>query len=309
LSATSIAGPAVRRVFFRRRTSSGAVLLALLAASFVGTALISLARLALDGEYRAIEQRIQGARYRHAFRLVPKLAARLEDLQVALLDYLESGWREPDNGLWEMRGPRRHFTHSKVMAWVAFDRMVSAVREGDHLSGDVDRWEAVRDEIFAEICANGYNEEKGSFTQSYGTKELDASLLLIPRVGFLPADDPRVAGTVEAIQRELTQDGLVLRYHPAHVDDGLPGTEGVFIACSFWLVDALNAIGRYDEAVHLFERLLELRNDVGLLSEQWDPVNKRQLGNTPQAFSHFPLVVSGLQLSERRTRRSDTPPR
>jgi GH15 family glucan-1,4-alpha-glucosidase len=228
------------------------------------------------------------------------------DLQVALLDFLEGAWRQPDNGLWEMRGPRRHFTHSKVMAWVAFDRMVRSHR-GSQLPGDVDLWEARRDEIHADVCANGFNAERNSFVQAYGGTELDASLLLIPRVGFLPGDDPRVAGTVEAVRRELTQDGFVLRYRTGPSDDGLPGGEGVFLACSFWLVDALHAIGRDDEAVDLFEKLLAVRNDVGLFSEEWDPVARRQLGNTPQAFSHFPVIVSGLQLRKRRHRRSDQP--
>jgi GH15 family glucan-1,4-alpha-glucosidase len=233
------------------------------------------------------------------------------DLQVALLDFLEGAWRQPDNGLWEMRGPRRHFVHSKVMAWVAFDRMVrahrSSVRHGHGLPGDVDLWEARRDEIHADVCANGYNAEKNTFTQAYGGTELDASLLLIPRVGFLPGNDPRVAGTVDAIQRELTDDGFVLRYRTGPSDDGLPGGEGVFLACSFWLVDALHAVGRDDEAVALFDKLLDVRNDVGLFSEEWDPVAKRQLGNTPQAFSHFPVIVTGLQLHKRRHRRSDQP--
>jgi GH15 family glucan-1,4-alpha-glucosidase len=228
------------------------------------------------------------------------------DLQVALLDYLEGAWRQPDNGLWEMRGPRRHFTHSKVMAWVAFDRMVRSHR-GSRLPGDVDLWEARRDEIHADVCANGFNAGKNSFVQSYGGTELDASLLLIPRVGFLPGGDPRVAGTVEAVRRELSQDGFVLRYRTGPAEDGLPGSEGVFLACSFWLVDALYAVGRDAEAVELFERLLELRNDVGLFSEEWDPVARRQLGNTPQAFSHFPVIVTGLQLQKRRHRRSDQP--
>jgi GH15 family glucan-1,4-alpha-glucosidase len=228
------------------------------------------------------------------------------DVQVALLDYLEGAWREPDNGLWEMRGPRRHFTHSKVMAWVAFDRMVRNHREFG-MAGDVDRWEALRDEIHAEICARAFDPKRNTFVQSYGSRELDASLLLIPRVGFLPGDDPRVVGTVEAIGRELTEDGFVLRYRTGPSDDGLPGGEGVFLACSFWMVDALHATGRQDEAVALFERLLGLRNDVGLFSEEWDPKARRALGNTPQAFSHFPVIVSGLQLHARRHRRSDQP--
>jgi GH15 family glucan-1,4-alpha-glucosidase len=227
-------------------------------------------------------------------------------LQVALLDHLEGAWQQPDNGLWEMRGPRRHFVHSKVMAWVAFDRMVRTVRE-TKLRGDVDRWEAVRDTIKAEIMTRGFNTEKNTFTQAYGSTELDAALLLIPRVGLLPGDDPHVIGTIEAIQREITQDGFVQRYRPGPSDDGLPGGEGVFVACSFWLVDALHGAGREDDAIDLFERLLDLRNDVGLLSEEWDPVAKRALGNTPQAFSHFPLVVSGLQLHARKHRRSDQP--
>jgi GH15 family glucan-1,4-alpha-glucosidase len=217
------------------------------------------------------------------------------DIQVALMEYLEGEWDQPDNGLWEMRGPRRKFTHSRVMAWVAADRMVKAVRESG-LPGPADRWAALRTKIHNDVMTNGFDEKRNTFVQSYGSTELDASLLLIPRVGFLPHDHPRVIGTVDAIQRNLTQDGFVLRYRPEATDDGLPGTEGVFLACSFWLADALVGIGRRDEAVDLFERLLSLRNDVGLLSEEWDPRNKRQLGNTPQAFSHFPLIHCALQL-------------
>jgi GH15 family glucan-1,4-alpha-glucosidase len=230
------------------------------------------------------------------------------DLQVGLLDYLEGAWQKPDNGLWEVRGPRRHFVHSKVMAWVAFDRMVRTARQ-HRLPGDVGRWEAGRDAVHAEVCARGYDASVGSFTQAYGSTALDASLLLIPRVGFLPPDDPRVLGTIDAITRELTEDGLVRRYHTARTDDGFPPGEGVFIACSFWLVDALSAIGRYDDALALYERLLGMRNDVGLLSEEWDPKLRRQLGNTPQALSHFPLVVSGLALQAGRHHRSDQPVR
>ncbi|MGB8995068.1 MAG: glycoside hydrolase family 15 protein [Pseudonocardiaceae bacterium] len=227
-------------------------------------------------------------------------------LQVALLTYLEGHWQDPDNGLWEMRGPQRHFTHSKMMAWVAADRMVRGARTR-HLPGPVDQWEQLRDTIHADVLANGYNDQLGTFVQSYGSTALDASLLLIPRVGFLAPDDPRVIGTIDAIQRELTQDGFVLRYHTQSSDDGLPAGEGVFLACSFWLVDALHGAGRQTEATALFDRLLALRNDVGLLSEEWDPAAGRQLGNTPQAFSHFPLVVSALQLHTGRAHRSDQP--
>lgn len=227
-------------------------------------------------------------------------------LQVALLTYLQGHWQDSDNGLWEMRGPRRHFTHSKVMAWVAADRMVRGART-HHLPGPVDQWEQVRDTIHAEVLANGYNDQLGTFVQSYGSTALDASLLLIPRVGFLAPDDPRVIGTIDAIQRTLTQDGFVQRYHTHSCDDGLPAGEGVFLACSFWLVDALHGAGRQTQATALFDRLLALRNDVGLLSEEWDPNTRRQLGNTPQAFSHFPLVVSALQLHAGQAHRSDQP--
>lgn len=226
------------------------------------------------------------------------------DIQVALMEYLEGVWDQPDNGLWEMRGPRQHFTYSKVMAWVAADRMVDAVR-GSRLPGPADRWEALRDTIHAEVLQRGFNAEHNTFMQSYEGNNLDASLLLLGRVGFLPPTDPRVIGTVEAIQRRLTRDGFVLRYD-TDGGDGLSGGEGVFLACSFWLVDALLGAGRRAEATSLFERLLALRNDVGLLSEEWDPVERRQLGNTPQAFSHFPLVMSGLQLHAGRMHHSNS---
>jgi len=226
------------------------------------------------------------------------------DLQVALLNYLEGHWHQPDNGLWEIRGARRHFTHSKVMAWVAADRMVRAAHS-HHLAAPLDRWQRMRDDIHADVLTHGYDPTRGTFVQSYGSTALDSSLLIIGRVGFLPATDARFLGTVDAIQRDLTQDGFVQRYRSEDSDDGLPGSEGAFLACSFWLVDALHAAGRRPEAVALFERLLDLRNDVGLLSEEWDPSTGRQLGNTPQAFSHFPLVVSALQLHADRTRRSN----
>ncbi|MFJ5957706.1 glycoside hydrolase family 15 protein [Paenarthrobacter sp. NPDC092416] len=228
------------------------------------------------------------------------------DIQVALMEYLEGAWNQPDNGLWEVRGPRQHFTHSKVMAWVAADRMVKAVRTFG-LPGPGDRWAALRDQIHSDVMTHGFNDELNTFVQAYGSKELDASLLLIPRVGFLPHRHARVAGTVKAIQERLTDDGLVMRYRTESGHDGLPGDEGVFLACSFWLVDALLGIGHAGQATALFERLLTLRNDVGLLSEEWDPRTQRQLGNTPQAFSHFPLIHCALQLHHGTTHDSDTP--
>jgi GH15 family glucan-1,4-alpha-glucosidase len=228
------------------------------------------------------------------------------DMQVALMNHLEGTWDQPDNGLWEMRGPRRHFTHSKVLAWVAADRMATAVR-AHHLYGPADRWEALGDTIHADVLAHGYNPDRNTFTQSYDTPGLDAALLMIPRVGFLPPDDSRVLGTIAAIQNELTEGGFVKRYETSTSDDGLPGGEGLFLACSFWLVDALHLAGQQTEATQLFERLLALRNDVGLLSEEWDPHTGRQLGNTPQAFSHFPLVTSALQLHAGRAHHSNHP--
>jgi GH15 family glucan-1,4-alpha-glucosidase len=221
------------------------------------------------------------------------------DLQQALLEFLESKWREPDEGIWEIRGPRRHFTHSKVMAWVALDRAIKAVELMGH-DGPVDRWRAVRRELHDEVCREGYDTERDTFVQFYGADHLDASLLLIPLVGFLPADDPRVKGTVAAIQRELTVDGLVHRYPPegSQSVDGLPPGEGTFLACTFWLADNLALMGRREEALAIFERLLSLRNDVGLLAEEFDPSSGRQLGNFPQAFSHVALVNTANYLSE-----------
>ncbi len=227
-------------------------------------------------------------------------------IQTALMRHLEGTWDKPDNGLWEVRGPRRHFVHSKVMAWVAADRMVRGIRESG-MPGPLDRWEALRDTIHDEVMTHGFDADRNTFVQSYGSKELDASLLLIPKVGFLPHDDPRVIGTIDAIQRELTEDGFVLRYRPQDSDDGLPGGEGVFLACSFWMVDALLGAGRRSEATALFERLLALRNDVGLLSEEWDAHAGRQLGNMPQAFSHFGLVLSALQLHHGKAHHSNVP--
>jgi GH15 family glucan-1,4-alpha-glucosidase len=214
------------------------------------------------------------------------------DLQVVLLEHLERIWRKPDEGIWEIRGKRRHFVHSKVMAWVAFDRSVRSVEEQHH-EGPVDRWRKIRDEIHADVLEKGFDEELGSFVQSYGSKELDASLLQIPLVGFLPASDPRVLGTIEAIERSLLVDGFVVRYRTYHDGvDGLPPGEGVFLPCSFWLVDCLELLGRHEDAYVLFERLLALANDVGLLAEEYDPKSRRLLGNFPQAFTHLALVNS-----------------
>ncbi|MGW6059606.1 glycoside hydrolase family 15 protein [Streptomyces sp. NPDC055189] len=220
-------------------------------------------------------------------------------LQLRLISYLEQHWREPDEGIWEIRGARRHFVHSKVMAWVAVDRTVKLL-ETTSLDGPLDRWRTLREDIHQDVCTHGYDADRNTFTQSYGSAELDAALLLIPQVGFLPPDDKRVIGTIEAIQRELlTPDGFVLRYPTSGGDtgvDGLPGDEGAFLACSFWLADDLALIGRTDEARALFEKLLGIRNDLGLLAEEWDPRRKRQVGNFPQAFSHVPLIDSALRL-------------
>jgi GH15 family glucan-1,4-alpha-glucosidase len=218
------------------------------------------------------------------------------DLQKVLMNHLEEIWREPDEGIWEIRGERRHFVHSKVMAWVAFDRAVRSVEE-HAVDGPVEHWRALRDEIHADVCAKGFDEELGSFVQSYGSKELDASLLLIPLVGFLPASDPKVRGTVAAIEKNLVVDGLVLRYRTRESDvDGLPPGEGVFLPCSFWLVDCLELLGRSEDAVALFDRLVHLANDVGLLAEEYDPRSKRLLGNFPQAFTHLALVNSAFNV-------------
>jgi GH15 family glucan-1,4-alpha-glucosidase len=212
-------------------------------------------------------------------------------LQKLLLAYLEDIWAEPDEGIWEIRGERRHFVHSKVMAWVAFDRAVRSV-ETQGMDGPLEKWRTLRDTIHQEVCDQGFDPELGSFTQSYGSKQLDASLLMIPLVGFLPASDPRVKGTIEAVERGLMEHGFVLRYRTHDGVDGLPAGEGVFLPCSFWLVDCLELLERHDEAHALFERLLSLANDVGLLSEEYDPVAKRLLGNFPQAFTHLALVNS-----------------
>ncbi|MGW7555482.1 glycoside hydrolase family 15 protein [Streptomyces rimosus] len=213
------------------------------------------------------------------------------NIQRSLLDFLESHWREPDEGLWEVRGPRRHFVHSKIMAWVAADRALKAVEIHPDLEGDVERWRAMRDAVHREVCEKGFDPERNTFTQSYGSDQLDAATLLIPRLGFLPADDPRVIGTVDAVREELTHEGLIRRYSTdGRAVDGLPGSEGTFLVCSFWLAEALHLTGRREEAQKLFDRLLRLPNDLGLLAEEYDPVSGRQLGNFPQAFSHVGLI-------------------
>ena len=219
---------------------------------------------------------------------------------MGVVDHVESIWREPDDGIWEPRAPRRHYTSSKVMAWVVFDRSLR-IAERAGLDAPVDRWTRVRDEIHEEVCERAYDNDRNTFTQYYGSQELDASVLSIALVGFLPIDDERVVGTIDAIERDLTRDGLVSRYSTDETDDGLPGGEGQFIACSFWLVGALAFSGRIEDARALYERLLDLRNDLGLLSEEYDVDHGRLVGNFPQAFSHFTLVnaARAITLAER----------
>jgi GH15 family glucan-1,4-alpha-glucosidase len=217
-------------------------------------------------------------------------------VQVALLKFLEAHWEHPDDGLWEIRGPRCHFTHSKIMAWVAFDRGIKDA-EQDGLEGPIERWRQTRDAIHAQVCEKGFDARRNSFVQSYASSYLDASLLLIPQVGFLPADDPRVLGTIAAIERDLMADGLVLRYSTATKVDGLPAGEGAFLPCSFWLADCYLLTGRREEGQALFERLLALGNDVGLFAEEYDPHDKRMLGNFPQALTHMALVNTARLLS------------
>lgn len=219
-------------------------------------------------------------------------------LQRGLVDFVESVWQTPDEGIWEVRGPRRDFTHSKVMAWVAVARSVKMI-ERFGFQGPIERWRALRDQIHADVCARGFDSARNTFTQFYGSRELDASALMFPLVGFLPPDDPRVRGTLEAIERELLHDGFVHRYLSASSSsvDGLPPGEGIFLPCSFWLADNLAFVGRIDEARALYERLLALRNDVGLISEEYDPVAKRLTGNFPQAFTHVAMVNTARNLS------------
>jgi GH15 family glucan-1,4-alpha-glucosidase len=214
----------------------------------------------------------------------------------AIVEHVETIWREPDDGIWEARGPQRHYTYSKVMAWVVFDRAVR-IAERFELEAPIDRWKRTRDEIHREVCERGYDRERRTFTQYYGSKELDASVLNIPIVGFLPGTDERVSGTIDAVSRELGRDGFVSRYSTAATDDGLPGDEGQFLACSFWLVNALARNGRVAEARTLFERLVSLSNDLGLLAEEYDVARSRQVGNFPQAFSHLTLILAARAIS------------
>jgi GH15 family glucan-1,4-alpha-glucosidase len=233
----------------------------------------------------------------HAQQSLARHSERDFRVLVLLLEHLETIWQEPDEGIWETRGGAQHFTYSKMMAWVAFDRAVLLARQLNY-AGPIEKWEALRDTIHAQICARAFNQKKNSFAQAFESEELDASLLLMPLVGFLPGSDPRVKSTVEAIERELMPDGLVLRYNTSKVNDGLPPGEGVFLACSFWMVSSLKAIGRLEDARALFERLLTLRNDLGLLSEEYDVDRKRQVGNFPQAFSHIALVNAAFDLED-----------
>lgn len=218
-----------------------------------------------------------------------------EDVAQTLLEFLETGWDRPDDGIWEVRGPRRHFVHSKMMAWVAVDRAIRSVENG-WFSGDIPRWAALRDTIHRQVCEQGFNPGLNSFVQYYGSKHLDASILMMPLVGFLPADDPRVVGTVKAIETHLMENGLVARYTQDPAVDGMPHGEGMFLACSFWLADNYCLQNRRADAVRIFEHLLSVRNDVGLLAEEYDPVAKRLLGNFPQAFSHVGLVNTAFNL-------------
>jgi len=223
--------------------------------------------------------------------------ARLWPRWRAIVDHVETIWREPDDGIWESRGDRRHYTYSKVMAWVVFDRALR-IAERFELDAPLERWTAIRDEIHREVCEHGYDRERRTFTQYYGSRELDASILNIPLVGFLPGDDERVTGTIDAVARELGRDGFVSRYSTADTDDGLPGDEGQFLACSFWLVSALALNGRVDDARALFERLLGLTNDLGLLAEEYDVGRGRQVGNFPQAFSHLTLILAARAITQ-----------
>ena len=253
----------------------------------VGNAASTQVQLDVFGEVMAV---LHAAR-----RLGLEPVPEIWNLQRAFIDTLEGCWRSPDEGLWEVRGEPRQFVHSKVMVWVALDRAIKDA-ERFQFPAPLERWRALRAEVHAEVCAQGWDEQRGSFVQFYGAKGVDAALLLIPVAGFLPSDDPRVAGTIRAVERELLSNGLVYRYRSERAVDGLPPGEGAFVACTFWYVDALVLAGRRDEAREVFERLLALRNDVGLLAEEYDPVGRRHLGNFPQAFSHVALINSAHRL-------------
>ena len=233
----------------------------------------------------------------HLGRITGLQAMKSWRVESRLTEFIAENWENPDNGIWEVRGPRQHFTHSKVMAWVALDRAIQAVEKFGE-EGPVEEWKRLARRIHAEVCEQGFDRDLGSFVQAYGSKNLDASLLMLAMVGFLPASDPRIVGTVAAVQKELTRDGFVHRYLAEKTDDGLTGGEGAFLACSFWLADNLFLQGRRAEAVEIFERVLAIRNDVGLLAEEYDPGLGRMLGNFPQAFSHVSLVNTAFNLSE-----------
>jgi GH15 family glucan-1,4-alpha-glucosidase len=256
----------------------------------VGNAAVDQLQLDVYGE---VMDALHGA---HRFGTPPgKEAWRV---QARMLDFLEGKWRVPDDGLWETRGGKQHFTHSKMMCWVAFDRAVKAI-ERFGCCGPIEKWRALRDEIHREVCEQGFDRSRDTFTQAYGSDNVDAALLMMPLVGFLPATDPRVLGTIAAIERDLVRDGFVMRYRTHEMEDGLPPGEGVFLLCSFWLADTYALTGRHAEAHALFERLLAIRNDVGLLAEEYDPVAKHMLGNFPQAFSHVGLVNTAFNLTPR----------
>jgi GH15 family glucan-1,4-alpha-glucosidase len=253
----------------------------------IGNAAVNQFQLDVYGEVSAALSRIPEA--------AEDIRVSATAVQAAIINHLCEVWQEPDHGIWETRGEAQHFTHSKVMAWVALDR---AIRHWERFgSGDIKRWKKNRDMIHQEVCEKGFNKKLNSFVQAYGSKELDASCLRIGLVGFLPMDDPRIVGTVEAIEKRLMKDGFVKRYDSRTTDDGLPEGEGAFLACSFWMVTCLWLIGRKEDATTIFERLLKLRNDVGLLSEEYDPLKKRMVGNFPQALSHISLVHSAFAMS------------
>jgi len=254
----------------------------------IGNAAVNQFQLDVFGEVAAALNRIPPAE--------EEIRVLATEVQASLVDHLYHVWQEPDQGIWEVRGKPQHFVHSKVMAWVALDRAIKNHERFDG-SGDVKRWTKNRDLIHKEVCEKGFNKKLNSFVQAYGSKQLDGSCLRIGLVGFLPMDDPRIVGTVEAIEKRLMKDGFVARYDTRKTDDGLPVGEGAFLACSFWMVTCLWLIGRRDDATRMFERLLALRNDVGLLSEEYDPAAKRMVGNFPQALSHIALLHSAFAMS------------